>query len=637
MADSSGDQSWTTQTFRQSIRGKIEEAIRQSGNPTTKSVVEMENHVFAKARSREEYLGYVARLIIHAREMNSKKPPLSSGQATSTTALAPGASPSNPGVQVSDPMSALRNLAGQGTTGAITVQQGGQPQLGTPVLGTNTIPVASQAQVQAMSQGGIVSAPAPAPNVVATSLGQPGVAPIMMQPTRFLSQVGNIITTQPQRPQLLHNVPLQLHRSRQQTAQQQSQSSNVPNQSVPLQQLMGGFNESMSFVQTQQTSPATSQYQSTTQFQGQSPGPVVTNQGPGSNQSTVPSPVPQHGTNVSNSQMAPSPAGYAPSPTSQVAPSPVGYSGRVPANAGAPSPGSALNTGNIGTSPSPAGRTPQDDQLYLEKLKQLSKYIEPLRRMIARIDKDEDRKKELSKMKNLLDILSDPNKRCSMEILLKCEQVLERLELRVAGSESSTSAPNQPIVGPSKPPEQNICQPLIDAINYHIKSPLFNHTLQRTFGPAVAALNGPRTVIPNPLSKKRKHEEDNSEISNVLQGEIARLDQRFKIQLDPVQHQGSRTVHLICQLDDKNLPCVPPITIAVPENYPDKPPHCNTTKEEYDSTPFLQCIQKVLSSQLSNMPGKFSVTSLLDAWEMSVRQACSPKPSTVFIEPISSK
>ncbi|XP_067136209.1 mediator of RNA polymerase II transcription subunit 15-like, partial [Centruroides vittatus] len=271
MADSSGDQSWTAQSFRQSIRGKIEEAIRQSGNPTTKSVVEMENHVFAKARTKEEYLGYVARLIIHAREMNSKKPTLSSGQAASNTALAPGASPSNPGVQVSDPMSALRNLAGQGTTGAITVQQGGQPQLGTSVLGTNTIPVASQAQVQALSQGGIVSASAPAPNVVATSLGQPGVAPIMMQPTRFLNQVGNIITTQPQRPQLLHNVSgIQLHRSRQQTAQQQSQPSNVPNQSVPLQQLMGGFNENMSFVQTQQTSPATSQYQSTTQFQGQS-------------------------------------------------------------------------------------------------------------------------------------------------------------------------------------------------------------------------------------------------------------------------------------------------------------------------------------------------------------------------------
>lgn len=80
----------------------------------------------------------------------------------------------------------------------------------------------------------------------------------------------------------------------------------------------------------------------------------------------------------------------------------------------------------------------------MEKLKQLSKYIEPLRRMINKIDKNEgeggtcsnhrapppiyqsqsfsitsvlsiffppDRKKDLSKMKSLLNILTDPNTR----------------------------------------------------------------------------------------------------------------------------------------------------------------------------------------------------------------------------------
>lgn len=67
----------------------------------------------------------------------------------------------------------------------------------------------------------------------------------------------------------------------------------------------------------------------------------------------------------------------------------------------------------------------------MEKLKQLSKYIEPLRRMINKIDKNEgrwgrggvadqlitwcvsptDRKKDLSKMKSLLNILTDPTTR----------------------------------------------------------------------------------------------------------------------------------------------------------------------------------------------------------------------------------
>ncbi len=85
---------------------------------------------------------------------------------------------------------------------------------------------------------------------------------------------------------------------------------------------------------------------------------------------------------------------------------------------------------------SPAGASQSEDQLYMDKLKQLSKYIEPLRRMINKIDKNEgardfffwswffgdlndhglclvftDRKKDLSKMKSLLNILTDPNTR----------------------------------------------------------------------------------------------------------------------------------------------------------------------------------------------------------------------------------
>lgn len=38
---------------------------------------------------------------------------------------------------------------------------------------------------------------------------------------------------------------------------------------------------------------------------------------------------------------------------------------------------------------SPAGASQSEDQLYMDKLKQLSKYIEPLRRMINKIDKNE--------------------------------------------------------------------------------------------------------------------------------------------------------------------------------------------------------------------------------------------------------
>ena len=48
----------------------------------------------------------------------------------------------------------------------------------------------------------------------------------------------------------------------------------------------------------------------------------------------------------------------------------------------APSPSSSLNTpGGVGATPSPQ----QEDQAYRDKVKQLSKYVEPLRRMIAKM------------------------------------------------------------------------------------------------------------------------------------------------------------------------------------------------------------------------------------------------------------
>ncbi|XP_018574538.1 mediator of RNA polymerase II transcription subunit 15-like [Anoplophora glabripennis] len=64
--------SWRSKTFRQCVVNKIEEAIRQSGMNISRNSIEMENHVFQKAKNKEEYLGFAARLILHVREMSYK-------------------------------------------------------------------------------------------------------------------------------------------------------------------------------------------------------------------------------------------------------------------------------------------------------------------------------------------------------------------------------------------------------------------------------------------------------------------------------------------------------------------------------------------------------------------------------------
>lgn len=53
----------------------------------------------------------------------------------------------------------------------------------------------------------------------------------------------------------------------------------------------------------------------------------------------------------------------------------------------APSPNSSINTpGQAGAVPSPLN--PNEEQLYREKYRHLTKYIEPLKRMVARIAND---------------------------------------------------------------------------------------------------------------------------------------------------------------------------------------------------------------------------------------------------------
>ena len=54
---------------------------------------------------------------------------------------------------------------------------------------------------------------------------------------------------------------------------------------------------------------------------------------------------------------------------------------------------------------------------------------------------------------------------------------------------------------------------------------------------------------PSPPPKKQKIEDDSElYIPNVLQGEIARLDHRFQVNLHDLYHTGSKTVHLKCKL-----------------------------------------------------------------------------------------
>ena len=97
-----------------------------------------------------------------------------------------------------------------------------------------------------------------------------------------------------------------------------------------------------------------------------------------------------------------------------------------------------------------------------------------------------------------------------------------------------------------------------------------------------------------------------------------------QLSLDPAQQSGSKCIQLICWLDDKHLPCVPPVLVIVPADYPAVPPRCVLMSHEY-ATPYLGAVQNALDARLAKLPKRYSLSQVLDTWEMSVRQACAPK------------
>ena len=62
------DTQWQTEVFRSSIIRKLDEAVRKLVSPTEINAVDLERKVFQRTDSKEEYLSFVARLILYVRQ-----------------------------------------------------------------------------------------------------------------------------------------------------------------------------------------------------------------------------------------------------------------------------------------------------------------------------------------------------------------------------------------------------------------------------------------------------------------------------------------------------------------------------------------------------------------------------------------
>ncbi|XP_076028620.1 mediator of RNA polymerase II transcription subunit 15-like [Oratosquilla oratoria] len=570
---------WKTLAFRQKVVHEIEEKLKLASAGIQQNAQELENQIFQKAKKREEYVQHISQLLMRLKEV-----------------AAQSHNANHPAPQIN------AILAGQNGPAN---NPGGPSGPGGSGPGNNSGPMMT-------GQGNMGGGMAIGPRMVA----QPGMQTGM-------GNQGNDLMSGYIRQRLSENQIRNLN--------QKQVMTNMNTIAGPTNQ-MGPMGQGTNQMANQMGPMANQMVRSGTGMQPNVPSPGFPNQGVArmnTPSSTNASPAPAMGMCHVNNMSGPgqvSPVFIAPSPSSTMVHSPAGCgivrsSGMI----GAPSPGGGMiNTpGQPGNQqPSPAGAGTQvDDRAYIEKVRQLSRYVEPLRRMIQRIGSEDTEK--MGKMKKLLDILLNPQRRMPIDTLLKCEQVLEKLEIHREMKVEITPAPQVP------GKEQSPVSVLTEAVSAALKTPCGGHTLHRTLTPALNCLLGPN-LNPSPPKKVCKvepiqHSPETPNISDVVQGEVARLDARFKVSVDCQQPPGSDDLTLICHLDDPNLPSVPPVSLTVPSAYPDSLPTCDLPAVDYNTTDFLKRVKDIMTVCLQHQPHSCTITMMLSTWEMSVRQACSPK------------
>jgi len=535
-------QEWQTEVFRSSLVRKLEEAIRESGNPTHKPATDMERQVFQRAKNKEEYLSYIARLILHVRQQSS------------------------------------------GQQGA-----GGDLDLGMQPMQQQQMQMQQQGQIRMMQNG---------------QGGQMMGQQMPMQPGMSMQQ---------QQQQQQQRMMLQQQQQRMMLQQQQQQQQQQQNQMMQ-QQRPPGMSQGL-LEQRLQQQPGPGMMMNSRMPMGRGGQPPIS-QGMG----RPPPPGYIGGCPTSTQQQAGQVSTAAnkqgPSPGPQYVQSPGQHMNPSP---GQPSPGGINSSVNT-----PIGGAPDSvaDREYMEKVKQLEKYIEPLRRMITKIGNDDQDR--LQKMKKLLEILSNPEKRMPLATLLKCEDVLKKMNFPDVDTGPEGETGSGTTSGSSLNP---VLEAVLKIRSSHSAAQL-NHSLSRTFLPPLRAVVGQEiTLAPLPASPPDSEGED--EVPDVLQGEIARLQPRFKVWLSNSQPSGQAgNVLIVCQLDDQDLPAVPTIEVTIPSTYPGQPPIYDGGGPEYLATPFLTRVEEAFESRLKRLPPRHTLSQLLTAWELSVRAACSLNPST---------
>ncbi|XP_028396591.1 mediator of RNA polymerase II transcription subunit 15-like [Dendronephthya gigantea] len=497
MSSTNGD--WQSTAFRQKVILNIDDALKKSANmigPNEKSAAEIEDQIFGRSASRDNYMSMVARIILHLQ---------SGGQNQTQTASNMNQGPMTPMMMNSN------------------MQQAGQMM------------VADQNAMRTDNHLKMLTQQSP---------------------------MSGISTPSPKLP--LYHSP----------------------SPAPVQQVKPGVKTSG--VRSVQVS-SNAAYQS----------PLIPSPSP-----AAPSPAPASSPAMISAQ----------SPSSLLA-------SRISGIPSVESPGSfnPPSNLNLGSQESP-GKTDlsdKEEQLYVEKLKQLSVYTEPLRKMIAKMQNEEDGankdNRNLTKLKRLLSILGNPKERVPYQALLKVEDVLRRkLPFEGEIKKGKKDDKSEPLpIGHS----------FLEALQGQAKTNSLqsNNRLFQMLAPTLGTIHGPAICPPQvPRLRKERHEPE-SPLPHVVKSEIARLAGKFAVDYANDGNDDREQTVLVCSISDKTLPAVPNLVVRLPLNYPDSSPLYDTN--DYETSDFLQRIKTRLKNKLVRLLRVYTFTTLLLNWESAVRYA----------------
>ena len=562
---------------REKIRQEIDNYMIKYGHlGTNQSSSEIEAQIYQKARNKEEYMNLIARFLIHLKDIAGAGNNLGNVGPTQKGIVPHITAQTVMGAHDEDDKSKINQQIQMSGQQRIQIMQGGNPTQisGQPMLQQTA------SQMAGLQQGPQLSG---MPNLInSTRLGnlqQPSNASLYQNSHGIQSgqgmsaQIsGNISVSQP--PALSYQEQLKQLQARKAQTQPQTKQTQPQQKTQHIGRTMPNKSPLMN-----QTSAATPQ---------QAYGLPT--------QQAHPSPSPSQGSQAYSTRPDPSPGPVAQSPLAvQPSPSPA-----------AATPGNPASWG--GPAPSPLDAS--EETAYADKLKELAKFIEPLRSLINKMPKDGEHATKVKKLQQIEEIFTN-KKRVNLNVLFRCERVVHTL------LSSDTSSVN---------PKPSMLQTVTDHLAPLAANPSLVATAHQCIYPVQRTLTTPTIKQPRPPRKRRRPSSDDEECSSnlpdALQMEIAHLWNRFTFNLDSRCEVDKSFFTLSCRTKKSGLPSLPPLVLRVPASYPKKMPEYTTTNENNSENLLLERVKSNLKCQLleSQKEQFHSVTYILEAWEKSVQE-----------------